>query len=705
MAKWDSAPEVATTARGWASAPEVTTQSEAPKQPGLLSRMGGAVVDAAVPPLVWAGRQLDRVMTAPLRAGVTEIQKRQADRGEAPNVVERYSRYLPGQLGTKGLGRFNPVDDIKDLAAGGLAATKQFGRDPDNTESSKTIAEREGVPGTALSDVAPGLYSESGSGLRLKKGGLLDPTASGVAGMAAEMAVPIPPAGKALSLLKPALGPGMRMAEKGVEGVAKVADAATGTKLGTGALGATKTVAKATAGAFTGAKEGFGKVFKAKQADDFGESVKTAMANGIDPKILPEAVEFGPSSIVSRTARVQAEGITGQPLLERHQAGLDQVRDAVRADIEKIGGGAPLTKPDAGAVLRDGFNAGVDRAFDAVNTSHKSIIKEAPGLRLSESAVQKIAPKLEELEKWATQKAENGLTNTAKGQGQQILNAIGAFRRKGESYAGAYEALQEIGDVAFKSKNTMADIPPDISRFRKLYGDISEAMTGTVDDAFGADKGKALRESNQAMHKIYGDKSLLGKLGQESTSDEQLFQSIIEHGDTKRIAALKPYLEPEQLAALKGAFLNNMIKESADGSFPFKSLHNAIRGKGTVASALFEPDELKNLNALIKLGDKFGSAIMSQSGTGASNAIRESVKEVGNSIADNAVSGGLKDRARAIGFDVNNPLKAAAQSPGMPPVMGLGPRILGGKSGLNIPDWRKRALRGYGAQQQEEEEP
>jgi hypothetical protein len=648
----------------------------APEQPSLLRRIGSTALGVALPPLAWAGQQIDRVSGAPLRKGISDAMD-VAQRDPERNVL---------------------LDLPAGLTAFAKGAAQQFGRDPSLAPTSKALAVRGGVSdqGSSADISASPVPGVAGFGASFPMGGSKGPSPADLAGVAGDLATPLPGLGE-LKMIGSAARPMARMVGAGAEGLAKGADVLTGTQAATKAIGAVKTIGKATEGAFEGAKKGFGSAFNAKQADDFGESVKTAMANGIDPKLLPEAVEFGHNSIMTRTARVEAEGITGQPLLEKFHAGLDQVRDAVRSDIERLGGGAPLSKPEAGDILRDGFNSGVDRAFDAVNTTHKDIIAAAPDLRLAPARIEKIAPKLEELEKWAQAKAANGLTNTAKGQGQQILNAIQAFRSKGESYAGAYEALQEIGDVAFKSKNTLTDIPPDISRFRKLYGDISDAMIGTVEDHFGIDKAVALKESNAAMHKIYGDKSLLGKIGQEATSPEQLFSSIIEHGDTKRIAALKPYLDPEQLSALKGAFLNSLVKQDAEGNFPFKSLYNALRQKNTVASALFEPGELDNLQSLIKLGDKFGSAVMSTSGTGASNAIRESVKEIGNSIADNAISGSLKEKARAIGFNVDEPLRSAAQGSPRPPTMGLSPssKAIGELNAL-IP--RKRTLRAIGTQ-------
>jgi hypothetical protein len=62
------------------------------------------------------------------------------------------------------------MDDLKAAFQGSAPSTSEYMR-------------RAGVPeGASLSDLAPALYSESGEGLPLKKGGMLDPTARGAAG-------------------------------------------------------------------------------------------------------------------------------------------------------------------------------------------------------------------------------------------------------------------------------------------------------------------------------------------------------------------------------------------------------------------------------------------------------------------------------------------------------------------------------------------
>lgn len=72
-----------------------------------------------------------------------------------------------------------------------IAFASQFGRDPSLAPTGKEIASGLGVPETSLSDIAPSLYSVSGEGLPLKKGGIFDPTASGTAGLGIDIAADV----------------------------------------------------------------------------------------------------------------------------------------------------------------------------------------------------------------------------------------------------------------------------------------------------------------------------------------------------------------------------------------------------------------------------------------------------------------------------------------------------------------------------------
>lgn len=116
-----------------------------PEEPGIGQQLLNG--------LVTVGKTIDSYTGAPTRAAISSLQ-----------------------------------DDVTKPGRALGAFAHQFGEDPEQAPSGKDIARKAGVPDTALSQVAPRLYSESGDGLALKRGGFFDPTASGAAGLGIDIA-------------------------------------------------------------------------------------------------------------------------------------------------------------------------------------------------------------------------------------------------------------------------------------------------------------------------------------------------------------------------------------------------------------------------------------------------------------------------------------------------------------------------------------
>lgn len=136
-------------------------------EPGLLKKAGQKVLEG----VAYVGEKFDQYGGAPTRAAISSLQD---DMFEPGRAVEAFKN--------------------------------QFGEDPKTAPTGRDIVRRAGVPDTALSEVVPNLYSETGDEwLKLKRGGALDPTASGVAGVAMEVAadpmtvLPVGAAAKAVS--------------------------------------------------------------------------------------------------------------------------------------------------------------------------------------------------------------------------------------------------------------------------------------------------------------------------------------------------------------------------------------------------------------------------------------------------------------------------------------------------------------------------
>jgi hypothetical protein len=390
-------------------------------------------------------------------------------------------------------------------------------------------------------------------------------------------------------------------------------------------------------------------VFKPSRADDYGKMVEVAQRNGIDPSLLPESVEFGENSFISRASRNLREGPLGQPELDKFQQGYDSVQSATTNSIKEIAGGKTALSPvDAGATIRQGYDDAVERLFGNVDFTYNEVIRQAPGLGLTKDGAQRVASKLSGMERWANGQLKRGITNTERGQAEQVLRAVSAIRAGNGSLKQTYEAMAQIGRHAFKKgANSLSDIPVDQKKFQDLYFTLRDEFINSTAANLGDDVANALIDSNQQLTMFNANKKYVADLiGKDTLADERLFNSLIMNGDTKKIAALKEILSPEQLQSLKGAALENLIKRDPDGSFNFRTLHSAMRNKRSVLEALLSPEEIVRVGELVKLGERFGNPVLSSSGTGASNLFRDLGKGIGDNTLTRSVIAGMKDSAR-----------------------------------------------------------
>lgn len=451
-----------------------------------------------------------------------------------------------------------------------------------------------------------------------------------------------------------------------LEGSAKAAELARATKLGEevltkagkfgeAAAATTKGVLSPVKNAASSTRNALGKLFNPKVSDDFAELSLIAEKNGINPNILPEGVEFGENSIISRAARVQREGLLGEELLDNFYNGLSKVRKAVDNKAAEIGNGVVLSRVDAGAVLRDGFDKGVDKILSNANTTYNTVIKDYPGLKLSKEAMSKLDSQIGGLESFAKRRAVRGFSAGQRSQGEQLLNSVESIRSNNGSFKQMVEALKDVGDVAFKNKNMLEIDPPDVQRLQKLYGDIRDALMDTIrtDVKDGEAVAGALQINNSIISDLFSDKAVVGRvLGNSSLGPEKVFDSLIKNGDTRKIEALKNVVDADDWKMVKGAFVESLIKrDPADGSFSFKELRNAVRNKKDVIESILDPNEIDDLSDIIRLGDRFGVAVMSTSGTGASNIFKDVYSAIQQGVTNDAFIQALKNRARNISYE------------------------------------------------------
>lgn len=367
----------------------------------------------------------------------------------------------------------------------------------------------------------------------------------------------------------------------------------------------------------------------------FEEFKSIAEKNGINPNLLPESVKFGPDSSASRAARNLAEGKFGEETLKRFNEGLGQVREAYDRKILNYSKGLPVDEISAGKILRDSYDEGVTKFFDQMDFTHNSILDMAPGLEITPSAMEKIESSLNGVEKFAKGRLQRGVTDTQRKQGQQLLNAVEAIRSGNGSYKQTVEALRDIGEAAFQSKNSLADVPVDVQKMRKIYNDLNSGLIDTVRSNLGDDIANQLVANNKAMSEFFGDQSLVSRvMGDKAISPEQAFRSLILNGDSQKLQALRKIIPPEKWEYLKGATLENLARRDPEGDFTFKQLFSSMRGKKNSLASIFTPEELADNIGVVRLGDRFGSPVLSSSGTGASNSFNDIIKAASNATVD-----------------------------------------------------------------------
>ena len=548
---------------------------------------------------------------------------------------------------------------------------KQIGEDPTLAPTGKQIAEEVGLSGEGfagepqqkfvslessqeeiddLSDTDRQLVEE---GFKvqveipqlIRKGDPLDISPAGAVGLGVDiLADPLAfiPIGKvAKGISKAGVGASKKAGQMALAGSVKAAEAAlpAGVKQTMGAVGRSgKSVKKA-----------IDTIFNPKVATDFKKFKKIAEQAGIDPKILPESVEFGKESFLSRQARNIAEGPLGQEKLQKFNTAVDSVSDALNKNVKSLGGSDEvLSAVDAGKLIRESYDDSVKTFFEKMNITYDSIIENNPGLRFDEKSMSKINHELGTIEKFAKDRlSRRGISATKRSQGKELLNSIKAIKENDGTFKQMTEALQDIGEEAFQAKNSLAEVPSDIENLRKIYSSLRGEIVETVRKNLGDRAAKDLIKNNVAMNQFFGRQSLLAKIiGNKQTSPERVFKQIIQSGDTRKIDALKSIIKPEQFNALKASFLDSIIKRNIDGDVIFRSSFNSMRSKKGVISEIFNPNEVEKITDLLKLGDRIGEPVLSRSGTGASNLFKDIGSTIRATVENEALLTQLKERAR-----------------------------------------------------------
>ena len=619
-----------------------------------LAKDSGIQVDAlkaAEPPKA----DLSKLSDDELNRLAFDIEKPQENKGIITKIGETYDKYMgaPVRAGFDELVRTQPEfgkekpSFFGNLVRAGKAFGGQFGADPNLAPTGQDIAEKrfglsnEYRPGNVSFSAAKAGFTEPGMGgiqqKDLEKPALTPAQAVGTGlDVALDLGNVVPVGTTAKGVTKAGTAGG-KMILKGTQAALEATPV-----VGSITKGATKTAASAEK-----ALAGF---LNPKRAANFEELSQVAAKNGIDLANAPEAVEFGKDSFISRASRVQAEGPLGQQRLENATKFFQDTTNAFDKRLADTSGGEILSRTDAGVHLREAFDRSLDNLFSEVgDTTYRQIATANPGLALDAAASKKLETKLAEIEQFAGARAGRGLSAEKAEQAQRLLNAVNAIRQTGGDFSKIVDTLQDLGEIAYKTKSTIAAIPPDIKKSRELYEALRESIFDTIKTSVngGEEIANGLKKSNELLTEFFRNQDSVGEiLGNPRLAPEQIFDRLTKN--TKQIDSLKQILSPEDFNRLKGAYLESLVTRSPEGIIQFGNLRNKLTSKANseVVKKLFSPEELQDLMDIGKLAESAGNAIMSTSGTGASNNFLGAIKDLPFRAAGESLIESQKARAR-----------------------------------------------------------
>jgi hypothetical protein len=671
-------------------------QAQPPQQePGTLKRFG----QGAARMVGQAADFVDRFTGAPIRAGLSAAQDVASSDLDA-STLSQVPRGLISGLG---------------------AAASQFGGSTEGVPSSKQLFERAGFSGqgsTTPITASPVPGMAPGFGASLAQGGREGFSPAGMMGFGLDVASPVPGVGvvkagaKATGGVMRAVGPTVGKAVSGAaEGVGKTADALTGTKAGTGAVEAVGKTLDAARKKAADAVQGIKSVYGNTASKDWDRWRAVAEKNGIDPETLPDSFKYGKHSIASRLERYNAQDdIMGEALRDKWQGSWNGIQEALGRKVDDIAGGPGIGyggAPEAGARIRKVYDTEVDKVFSDLEDTYRGVANKHPQMFLPPASRAKMDFHLNRIEAYAQDLVKNSADKVSKAQGSELLETIAAARGK-TNFGELVTAMQGIGRSAFKNYgNTGAILPPDVAKLRQMYHGMSEAAVDAVRRQVGGEAADALIAKNAKITEVASDKNVLKQMGLSTLDDGKLFEQLTR--DPMKIRAMKKYLDPETLKASKAAYLRELMTDrvNGEGTLSFKQLHNALRNRRHAVHTLFDPGELSELRDLVEMGSSLQPMMLSTSGTGSTIQTKGMLSRVGSALTSPLQSAGhLVDEAlaarqkRAIGFQLPDESRAAAQSDLPPPIMGFG----SGRGLLSSPMFygpRKKALQVYGAQKEE----
>ena len=396
--------------------------------------------------------------------------------------------------------------------------------------------------------------------------------------------------------------------------------------------------------------------FNPSRAEDFEKFSQIASKNGIDPSILPETVEFGPNSTLTKKSKVIAEGPGGEHVQKRYMEAQAAVENAVDNQVKAYTNGVQMSPGDAGTMLLDGYNNGVKQFFDQDMLTHSKVINQNPGMVLNQDSLKNVQSKIQGLKNRATGRARRGIGGQ-RTEAKALLEDLDVLERSIDkngnlSYKRASEMLSNIGEEAFKKYPPGTKIPTDQKGLQELYFSLRDNMYETAAHSLGPEAATEMALNNQIISDFLKEKGRISKIFEGDIAPEKLFKRIADSGDTKQIQALKEVLSPEDFNKFKGAYLENMLVKGKEGNILYGSSRKQMVKRRDQLANIFNSAELQNFDEVLQLGDRTGNFIFNTSNTNTASRFspKEWIGEILTGGVDEIAFDRLKDAARNKSF-------------------------------------------------------
>lgn len=580
---------------------------------------GPSLGEQAMDTLVGVGRTIDSYTGAPVRSALSELTR----------TTNEFGKPQPSVLG-----------NIRDA---GSAFVNQFGANPDLAPTGMDIAEKRLglsaqpiLPGTpSFAAAKGGIAPEANAPGVISQGGGLSP--AGIVGTGIDV-------GADLTNVVP-VGAAARAIGKGT--------AATGKLVLQGSEAALKAVpgGKFAKNVAVNTAKSIDRLVRPSQAEDFADLVAIGKKNGINMDEPLETIEFGVEETIGRKSRQIAEGPTGEPRRKAQDKFLGEVNDALERKIVEISGDAPMSRLEAGAHIRESYDRALDKLFGENTTTYNSIVDQYPGLKLSDGATKELSSKLNGIEKYAKGRVARGLSAEQVEQGKRLINAVSAIRRSNGSVKQSVEALQNIGEIAFPVRNSMAAIPPDIAKSQELYFTLRDSIIKTIEDDVkdGQALAGALKISNDQISSFLKERDkIMSVLGNPRIDPEKVFERLT--SGSQSIETMQRLFSAEDFAKIKGAYLDQLIdRNKATGFASFAGLKSYLTNNKKVdllEKLVGDPEKFNDIVEIATLGDRVGGQFNTSNTQNAKN-FTEMLQYILRQPTDEATLEALKESARA----------------------------------------------------------